>query len=118
MTSGFQIVLDNILDTDISVGRQVGIWDLQKNEYYTVNESCYNVIQSFVAANLASQWLLADPAAAKGGLTLGFNKAGTTPGGALVVLGKMTGNSPTTFWGVSGNWDRTNRLPVNLPQRR
>jgi len=103
LTSGFQLDLNRILDTDISRGPQVLIWDPANKEWYSVNEECADVIQAYVTANLAIQGALVDPFAKHGGLTLGFNTQNLVPAG-MVSLGKASNYSRTVFWGLQGNW--------------
>jgi hypothetical protein len=102
LTSGFQTTLEVLLDEDISNGHQVGIQDPSNGSWYTVSEQCYNIIESYVRANLAIQKTLTDPFAANGGLTLGLNRGNVAPG--LDKFGKADANSPTNFYGISSNW--------------
>lgn len=120
LTAGFQSTLNRILAADISVGRQAGIENPATGEMYSINESCFNVIQSYVAGNLGVRNQLADPFASQG-VTTHFNLGNANPDpGRLVGFGNVGSGAPTYFFGypnVSTQPFQSGRGP-DLPSRR
>jgi len=113
LTPGFQKALDKILGDDIGVGRQVGITDPSNGQLYSINESCFNLIQSFVAGNLGVNGKLIDPFASQG-VTVSFNLGNVNPNRATMTgFGNVGRGAPTYFFGYAN----TTTTPP-LPKRR
>jgi RHS repeat-associated protein len=114
LTAGFQKSLDIILSTDISVGKQAGLTDPSDGSTLFVNESCYNVIQSYVAGYLGVNGKLSDPFASKG-VTVSFNLGNSNPNPATMTdFSHVGAGAPTYFFGYT----HTTTTPPPPPVKR
>ncbi len=68
---------------------------------YFVNESCFNLIESFVAGNLGVKGALTDPFTSQG-VTVSFNLGNSNPNCATMTgFGNVGAGAPTFFFGYA-----------------